>query len=280
MHIEVNGARIFFDVVGSRLSPGAGRMDEKATLIVMHGGPGFDHASMRPWFDRFADTHQVIYLDHRGNGRSTGERETWTLAQWGDDVAGFCAALGIEKPVVFGQSFGGMVAMSYGARHPDGPSKLVFSSTAGRMDLAAIYAAMERLGGAGARRIAEAFWTAPSEAAADTYIATCMPLYNPGPPRDGSDRGRALRRTEVMFHFIEREQRAMDLLTGLAAITCPTLVLAGGVDPITPVACAQAIFDALPAHVRELVVFDAAGHGIYRDEPERAEALLRRFLAE
>jgi proline iminopeptidase len=86
-------------------------------------------------------------------------------------------------------------------------------------------------------------------------------------------------RREVMFHFIEGEQRSMDLLTPLAAVRCPTLVMAGGVDPITPVACAEAIMAALPAGLAELVVFEAAGHGIYRDEPERGEAVLRKFLA-
>jgi proline iminopeptidase len=138
---------------------------------------------------------------------------------------------------------------------------------------------MERLGGPEARRLAEAFWSAPSEAGADAYIAACMPLYNPGAPKDGSDRARAILRTEVMFHFIEGEQRRMDLLAGLAAVRCPTLVLAGGLDPITPVACAEAIRDALPPGVGELAVFEGAGHGVYRDEPARAEALLRRFLA-
>jgi proline iminopeptidase len=284
MHIEVNGARIFFDVVGSKLAPEGEAMVERPTLIVMHGGPGFDHSLMRPYFDRFADTHQVIYIDHRGNGRSSGEAETWTLAQWGDDVHGFCRALGIEKPVVYGLSFGGMVAMSYAARHPEAPSKLVFSSTAGRMDLPATYAMMEQLGGAEARRIAEAFWTAPNADAAAEYISVCMPLYNPhsaDPANAGlgaAARKRAIQRTEVMFHFIEGEQRTMDLLTGLAAVTCPTLVMAGGLDPITPPSCAREIYAALPEGVAELVVFDDAGHGIHRDQPDRAEAVLRRFF--
>jgi pimeloyl-ACP methyl ester carboxylesterase len=279
MHIEVNGARIFFDTVGSRLAIDGPRMVERPSLLVLHGGPGFDHANMRPYFDRFADTHQVIYLDHRGNGRSDGAREGWTLAQWGDDIADFCAALGIERPLVYGLSFGGMVAMSYAARHPQAPSKLVFSSTAARMDLAATYAMMARLGGPEAARIAEAFWTSPTAERATEYIEVCMPLYNPGPARDGGDRARSMLRTEVMFHFIEGEQRTMDLLPGLAAVRCPTLVLAGGLDPITPVACAEAIHAALPPGVGELVVFAEAGHGIHRAEPERAEAVLRRFLA-
>ena len=280
MHIEVNGAQLFFDVVGPKLQPIGDRMVERPTLIVMHGGPGFDHASLRPYFDRFADTHQVIYLDHRGNGRSTGERDTWTLAQWGDDVHGFCQALGIERPAVLGQSFGGMVAMSYAARHPEGPSRLILSSTAGQMNLEATYAVMQALGGDEARRIAEAFWATPSEALAADYIRVCMPLYNPGPPKDGSNRARAILRTEVMFHFIEGEQRGMDLLTGLSAVRCPTLVLAGGLDPITPVSCAEAILAALPEGLGELVVFEDAGHGVYRDHPERGEMVLRRFLGE
>ena len=70
MFLNVNGARIFFDTVGAKLAIDGERMRERPSLIVMHGGPGFDHSTMRPYFDRFADTHQVVYIDHRGNGRS------------------------------------------------------------------------------------------------------------------------------------------------------------------------------------------------------------------
>ena len=279
MHIEINGAKLFFDTVGSGLAIDGERMRQKPTLLVLHGGPGFDHAPMRPYFDRFADTHQVVYLDHRGNGRSTGEPDSWTLAQWGDDIHDFCQALGIERPAVLGLSFGGMVTMSYAARHPEAPSRLILSSTAGRMDLAETYAAMQRLGGPDARRIAESFWSSPTDEAAADYIRVCMPLYSPNGAQTAEARKRAIMRSEVMLHFIGGEQRGMDLLGGLAEVRCPTLVLAGGVDPITPPSCAEAIFRALPAGVAELEIFEAAGHGVHRDEPERAEAVIRRFLA-
>lgn len=278
MHIEINGTPIFFDTVGAKLAPEGESMVERPSLLVMHGGPGFDHSLMRLFFDRFADTHQVIYIDHRGNGRSGGAPDTWTLAQWGDDVHAFCRALGVERPVVYGLSFGGMVAMSYAARYPDHPSKLILASTAAKMDLEATYEAMERLGGPEARRIAARFWTEPSLEAANAYMSVCIPLYNPGGAISEAVRKRAIMRTEVMFHFILGEQRTMDLLPGLASVACPTLVTAGGLDPITPVRCSEAIAAALPADLAELVVFDEAGHGVHRDEPERAEAVLRRFL--
>jgi proline iminopeptidase len=137
---------------------------------------------------------------------------------------------------------------------------------------------MEALGGVRAREIAERFWTDPTPEGAAEYIAVCLPLYNPGETADWGASRRALLRTEVMFHFIKGEQRNLDLLGGLGHVRCPTLVLAGRHDPITPVACSEAILAALPPGLAELEVFEAAGHGVHRDEPERAEARLRAFL--
>jgi proline iminopeptidase len=114
MQVIINGVRLFFDVVGEKLTPNGLRMRARPTVLLLHGGPGFDHSMFKPAFAPLADVAQLIMLDHRGNARSEhGDRALWTLAQWGDDVAAFCQALGIEKPIVLGYSFGGFVAQSY-----------------------------------------------------------------------------------------------------------------------------------------------------------------------
>jgi pimeloyl-ACP methyl ester carboxylesterase len=280
MFLTVNGARLFFDTVGSSLAVETDRMAERPALVVLHGGPGFDHSLMRPYFDRFADTHQVIYLDHRGNGRSGGDIDSWRLAQWGDDIAAFCDELGLKRPAVLGLSFGGMAAMAYATRHPTQPSKLILSSTAARMHLEATYQMMAGLGDEDAAQTARRFWSEPTPAGAGEYMAKCMPLYNPtSDAASAAARARAIMRLEVMFHFITGEQRGMDMTADLANIACPTLVLAGGLDPITPLVAAREIAAALPANLARLEVFDNAGHGVHRDEPERAETVLRDFLA-
>jgi proline iminopeptidase len=282
MFVDVNGARIFFDTVGSQFAIDGEKMVERQSLIVMHGGPGFDHSTMRPYFDRFADTHQVIYIDHRGNGRSTGAPETWTLAQWGDDVKAFCDALGITKPVVLGNSFGGMVAMAYAAHYPDHPAKLILSSTASRLRLDVTLTLLAERGGEEARAIAERFWTAPDAHGMADYTRVCIPLYNPpGGDNEAIAAGfrRAVVRSEVAAHFLLGEIRTMDARAGLARVTCPTVITAGDYDPITPPACAEEIFEALPQGLAELEIVQGAGHGIHRDAPEKAEAICRRFLA-
>jgi pimeloyl-ACP methyl ester carboxylesterase len=280
MFVSVNGAKIFFDTVGSKLAIDGERMVEKPSLIVMHGGPGFDHSTMRPYFDRFADTHQVVYIDHRGNGRSTGGPDTWILAQWGDDVKAVCDVLGIEKPVVFGNSFGGMVAMAYATRHPQHPAKLVLSSTAARMHLDVTYRMMEERGGVVARRAAERFWMTPDESAMSEYIAVCMPLYNSTTGEDQAlARRRAIVRSDVTRHFALGEMRTMDARASLKSIRCPTLITVGDYDPITPVVCSEEIQASLPPGLGALEIFEGAGHGVHRDDPIGAERMLRRFFA-
>lgn len=282
MFVDIGTAQIFFDVAGTGLAIDGPVMREKPALIVMHGGPGFDHSTMRPYFDRFADTHQVIYIDHRANGRSTGTLESCTLAQWGDDVKAFCDVLGITKPVVYGNSFGGMVAMAYIARHPAHPSKLILSSTAARMHFDETYDIMEMRGGKQARDIAMRFWSTTDDAAIADYLRVCMPFYNPpGANADAVAEGRkrAILRGDVMRYFSTGEMRTMDARPGLANVVCPTLITAGGYDPITPVSCSQEIFEAMPKGVAQLEVIAAAGHGVHRDEPERAEKLYREFLS-
>ena len=48
MYVTVNGARLFFDVEGLGLVPDGPRMREKPTLVLLHGGPGFDHTVYKP----------------------------------------------------------------------------------------------------------------------------------------------------------------------------------------------------------------------------------------
>jgi pimeloyl-ACP methyl ester carboxylesterase len=42
--------------------------------MLLHGGPGADHSTLRPAYSALADIAQLIYLDHRGNGRSEDRR--------------------------------------------------------------------------------------------------------------------------------------------------------------------------------------------------------------
>ncbi len=183
--VSIDGVRLFVDVDGANLVPDGTSMRERPTIVMVHGGPGFDHTPFKAHYASLTDSAQVVYYDHRGNGRSEdGPRERWTLDQWADDLRSLCDVLGIERPIVFGTSFGGFVALNYGLRHPDHPAKLILSSTTGRIHLERSLAMFERLGGPDVRAVAERFFTEPTPENLDEYLQTCGPHYTqrPRPP--------------------------------------------------------------------------------------------------
>jgi proline iminopeptidase len=270
---------LFVDVEGPGLVPDGPRMLEKPTLVLMHGGPGYDHSGFKPLFSRLADVAQIVYYDHRGHGRSSRRPpEEWTLDTFADDLVRLCDALGIVKPIVLGQSFGGFVAQRYLARHPAHAARVVLSSTSHHMGLERKLAMFDRLGGADAREAARAFWTAPGPATWAAYNRYCRDLYNRIQPANDDARQRTVFNEDILFASAAGEQQAMQLLPGLAAVQCPVLVMAGELDPVTPLADAQEIAAAIPPPWGRLVTFPQAGHGAWRDEPEAALAVLREFI--
>jgi pimeloyl-ACP methyl ester carboxylesterase len=280
MHIDIGGGvRLFVDIEGAGLVPDGPLMRAKPTLLLLHGGPGFDHSGFKPAFSRLADIAQIVYYDHRGHGRSDRRpSDEWTLDTWTDDVVRLCDALGITKPIVLGQSFGGFVAQHYLARHPEHPAKVILSSTSPNMGLQRKLAMFERLGGLPAREAAQRFWTAPSKQSWAEYELVCRPLYNVSAKPGGEGAARLIFNEDILLHFVAGEKQQMNLLPGLARARCPVLVTTGEMDPVCPSDDSRDIAAALPAAYVRLESFAQAGHGVWRDQPDAAFELLRSFI--
>jgi pimeloyl-ACP methyl ester carboxylesterase len=171
----------------------------------------------------------------------------------------------IEHPIVLGHSLGGIVAMVYATRYPDHPSRLVLSSTSTQPTVGErSFAVFDRLGGPRARAAAMAFWTAPNESSLADYEALCMPLYTRTAPPEGFCES-ALCNPAMRLVFFETELRRLDLLKQLDRIKCPTLIVAGEDDPITPIVDMEDIAAAIRPDLVRLERFGGAGHGVYRD---------------
>src|ERR1019366_3770233 len=212
---------------------------------MLDGGPGSDHSIYRPAYSALADIAQIVYLDHRGNGRSEdGPRESWKLAQWGDDVAGFCDALGIVSPIVLGASFGG-----------------------------------PEVGALARRRFLEAQGH-PDQASLDAWARLALPHYTRVPRHPDMAR-RAVNRSEVLRWFTKPggESHTFNMFGDLERIRCPTLVLGGEDDPIHPIESQADIAAALPSHLVQFERFPDCGHAVVTDAPERAMAVIRDFIA-
>ncbi len=108
-------------------------------VVVLHGGPGGGcHPGMRRFFD--PDRYRVVLFDQRGCGKSkphasVDNNTTWDLIS---DIETIRDALGIEKWVVFGGSWGATLSLLYAQTHPDRARALilrgVFTMTQAELD--------------------------------------------------------------------------------------------------------------------------------------------------
>ncbi len=284
MHLLVNGVRLFVDIEGPEWVPDGAVMLQRPTVLFVHGGPGADHTHYRPLWSALGDVAQLVFYDHRGNGRSdTGTPEQWNLAQWADDLRGLCDTLGLVKPIVLGVSFGGMVAQAYATRHPGHAGKLMLISTAAR---GGAYterrvALFEQLGGpeAGALARRRLIGGDTSPEVLQAWLRIALPLYN-RTPADPHALQRLLNRPEVTAWFSrsDGEGNHFDLRADLHKISCPTLVMGGALDPMLPIENQREIAQHVPPHLLRYEEFPHAGHGVLPDAPERALALMREFI--
>lgn len=99
---------------------------EGEPVVVVHGGPGGGCSpAMRRFFD--PTRYRIILFDQRGCGRSRPEgsveaNTTWHLV---DDMERIRAALGIERWILFGGSWGSTLALAYAQTYPERARALV-----------------------------------------------------------------------------------------------------------------------------------------------------------
>jgi proline iminopeptidase len=276
-----DGVRLFVDVDGFGLVPDddGSRMRDRPTIVAMHGGPGLDHVGLKLGLGSLRDVAQLVVYDHRGHGRSDRRSvDEWTLDTWADDVVRLCDVLGIEQPIVLGNSFGGFVALRYLTRHPGHASKVILYATMAEGRLDAIVEGFRAVGGDEAAEAARAFWAGPSESTVARYQELCRPLYTTRDEPIASD-ALTMRHDAVFAHFLAGEMWTFDHRSDLAEVTCPVLVLSGEHDPVCSPASTRDMVAALPSASTTWVHFENSSHAIAGDEPDAFGAAVRSFIA-
>ena len=141
----------------------------------------------------------------------------------------------------------------------------------------ALRVGFEQLGGPEVRGAAERFFSNPGMETLPDFQAKAFPVYNRTPP-DPEFTLRSVTNFELTFEFFRHESKTFNFLPQLSKIKCPTLVTSGDRDPITPLADSQDIAAAIPREHVRLEVFEGAGHGAHRDEPDRYFKVLDEFI--
>ena len=272
MRAKIRDTEIYFDVEGMGLVPDGRIMREKPVAFIIHGGPGGDHSSFKPVFAPLAERMQLVYFDHRGQGRSArGDPAKYTLDENVEDMEALRGHLGLGPIVSIGTSYGGMVALAHAARHPASVSHLIAVVTAAHGGF--IKRAREILAERGTpeqREVSEPVWQGAmmDRAQMQRFYAVMGPLYSRryDPAAAALGHERTLHEPEPLNRAFGGFLRDFDLRHELGRITAPTLVIAGRHDWICPPEFSEEIARLVPR--AELRIFENSSHSVRADEPQ------------
>lgn len=283
MKIRVNDTELYVDVEGPQLHVDGDRWAERRTILVLHGGPGFDQGYLRPGLGALSRDAQLVFVDLRGQGRSGRPPvQTCTLEQMAEDVAALCEQLGIERPVLFGHSAGGFVALHLALRHPGLVGGLILCNTA--PTLAPMHdenpppALAERAPAEAVEVAARLFGGDFSPGTVDAFNRSVAPYY--AGPQHMTLPGRLLAlsdfTTDVAQHFFGVLAAGYDLRPQLSDISAPTLVIVGRYDWVCPPVAGRTLAAGIPG--ARLTEIPEAGHFVFSEEPSAFLHAVRDFL--
>jgi proline iminopeptidase len=274
MHASVRGTRIYFDIEGAGLVPDGPTMRERPVAMLIHGGPGGDHTGFKPAMSKLTERMQLIYFDHRGQGRSEpADPTTYVLDENVEDMEALRRHLGLGPVVSIGTSYGGMVAMAHAARYPESVSHLILIATAAHGGFIPRAQAMVAERGTKEQQlVCESLWAGEFRSAEEMrhYYDVMGPLYSLRHDRTAAaaTRARAIYAPEPLNRAFGPDGflRRYDVRGELARITAPTLILAGRRDWICPPEFSEEIHRLIPGS--DLRIFEQSSHSIRADEPK------------
>jgi proline iminopeptidase len=286
--VVLNGARHYYRV-GGPMMVGA------PPVVFLHGGPGQGSAHFDALAGPFMERQlRMIYFDQRGSGHSerpaSGDYALSTLVE---DIEALRRTLGVPTIALIGHSFGGLLALEYGAKYPDHVSHLVFVSglwdTPLQCHLRAVRLAelrpdaYARVRGdtiaADVRRRSdcELEFRALRGAERERYNTELMfPDPTVAARMDSVNAARGVRNTGEL----SRALFAADLLsyrfTAHDRLTMPVLVVAGTHDGAAGPAGLRELARKLPK--ARFVEYERSGHFVYLDEPDRFAREVSAFI--
>ena len=251
-------------------------------VVLLSGGPGFSPDYLRPIAAKLADRYRFVILHQRGTGKSVAETATLQMPNLVGDLDALRKELGLEKLVLGGHSFGGIMSMMYARQFPERIAALALISSGGptlrsvpkfNANLEARFTEEDKA------RIKE--WSDPVRLK-EQHAKAVLEIAKAKTGAYFADRTKAALITDPMtedsfrdtvFWALVPQMMALDLRAGLEKVSAPVLVLHGKQDPLES---AEEVHETFPGS--KLVMLDDAGHFPWLEQPERFYAALDGFL--
>ncbi|MBN9538627.1 MAG: alpha/beta hydrolase [Alphaproteobacteria bacterium] len=258
MNLIVDGRTVFATTGGTEFDPA------KPAVVFLHGA-GFDRTAWRlqtRWFAHHG--RSVLAVDFPAHGRSEGPALD-SVAAMADWTARLIETAGLKQAALVGHSMGALVALDCAARHPDKVRALALCGVAVDMP---VHPEMLESAKANTLKVQElmTFWGIGNALHKGGMVSPGLWL------RRESLAVLAGNRPDVIHSDLAACNAYKDAPQRAAAVTCPTVLVLGDGDLMTPAGKGKALAAALPG--AKTVVVANSGHFMMVERPdETLEAL-------
>ena len=274
--IKTTGATIYFEVGG---------VPTGIPLIVLHGGPGFDHSYLKTssvW-DDLGQKRPVIFYDQRGTGQSSivAEGDSCTFADQLADLEALRAHLGYDLIDILGHSWGGFLGMAYSARHHSRTRRLVLVDSGAPRLQDTVFLFEDIFPETVDRQKAVAFAEElGDEDAVQASIAEYLSMlcYSPENRDSWLSKVDPTIYKHNVYQVLWNDAKRFDLSPELPKLPQPTMVITGRYDINVAPSVAYGIHKAIPGS--RFVVFERSGHLPFFEEPDAFKFEIENFLSE
>lgn len=285
MKAKIRNTEIFFDITGLQSRFDGKKFVEKPVLFILHGGPGGDQQSNKIHSLALQDVAQLVFIDHRGCGRSKKTfQKDYTLENNIDDVEALRKYLGLERICILGTSYGGMVAQGYAIRYPKQVDKLILAATAPSYRfIEEAKKILKRDGNAKQIAACETLWAGKfkNPKALDKFFKIMGPLYSTSPAKKREKiygKIHVVWSHEALNEGFGRFLRTFDFVPKLKRISAPTLILGAKKDWIIGPSQTKTLAEHIPN--AKLVTFQKSGHLLGLDANSAYISAIKKFLAQ
>lgn len=277
---QAPGATLYVEVLGA---------GQGVPLLVVNGGPGFDHTyehvtvpgTTSAW-DTLAKKRRVVFYDQRGNGRSSAVKpgQPCGLAEQIEDLEAVRAHVGADKIDLLGHSWGGFLVMAYAARHPEHIRHLITVDSAAPKWADTVFLFKDIFPEGQERADGFAFADALGDTAAnDAGIREYLTWLFYSPEKRDAFLAQIQPGvfTKAVNESVEHDVQRFDLNPELRKFKFPTLVITGRYDINVAPSVAYKIHKAISGS--QFAVFEKSGHLPFYEEPEAFVRAVEAFLA-
>ena len=256
-------------------------------IVLLHGGPGGTHHSFHPHFSRAREFARIIYYDQRGCGLSDYTKgEGYNVDQAVEDLESLRQSLKIDKWIVLGWSYGGLLGQCYTMKYPESVMGLILmtalSALQGQLESTRQYDFLAQEERDEINEIRVKYFTEQISLEQLVYNAHLngdwkrQHYYRPTMEEFACGALYEWQHDADFNTVMSQDAMSIDLSGAFENCPIPTLILEAKWDLTWNTDKPDKIHKNHPGS--ELIIFEESGHSPFRDEPEKFFNVLREFV--